>query len=148
MELDFAYFKYWFEGIVGTCELIVSTDAFGRKWLGHEAGITSIYCYDELMEQLLGDLHLEEHVALFANELGEWNAFDAVGAFARAALILHKTVDDDPELQSPEALLASQEWAAFQAAARPVIELPVAKGYRSGRVDIDIPGGCGPSRED
>ena len=48
-------FNYWFDGIVSTCELIVSKDAFRRAWILGDRSITSIHDYVELFEQLMGD---------------------------------------------------------------------------------------------
>ena len=58
--VDSGYFKYWLDGVVGTCELIASQDAFRRTWLAGETGITSIHYFDELLEQTLGDLRLDQ----------------------------------------------------------------------------------------
>jgi len=148
MVFDCDYFRYWFGGIVGTCELIASADAFRRVWLQHEATITSIHYHDELLEQLLGDLHLEESVVQFGSALHELGALDAVRAFAGAVLDLEKAAREVTDLQNAEALLASRPWAQLQAAAGLVIELPAAKVYRTGREDIDLPGQHGSQSRD
>ena len=139
MTPDSNYFNYWLDGIVGTSELIASTDGFRRAWLQGDTSITSIHYYDELMEQLLGDLHLKENTVQFASALKRLDAFDAVSAFAHAVLSLERTVQENTDLHDHETLLASREWASLQAAATRVIELPAAKTYRTGRVDIDLP---------
>jgi hypothetical protein len=139
MDLDPSYFKYWFDGIVGTCELIASTDAFARAWLKQDTSITSIHYYDELMEQLLGDLHLIEHRARFEAALKRIDALDTISAFSNSLLALQRSVTARAELRDPRVLLASQEWADLQSTALSVISAPAATTYRTGRSDITIP---------
>ncbi|MFY9727737.1 MAG: hypothetical protein WB579_20390 [Bryobacteraceae bacterium] len=143
MRFDSAYFKYWFDGIVGTSEFIASPDAFRRAWLQRDTGITSIHYYDELIEQLLGDLRLEENAVRFSDVLKGLDVLDAVSAFTDAVLSVNQAVKQNTELQNQETLLASREWAKLQQAAMRVIESPAARAYRTGRSDIDIPGESG-----
>ena len=134
------YFKYWLDGIIGTSELIASSDAFRRTWLEGETGITSIYCYDELLEQLLGDLRLGEHLVQFADALFKLGAVDAVTALWKALVSVKESVDEHRELQDQAVLLASEDWRNLQAAAMRVIELPSFKPHGTGRKDIQIQG--------
>ena len=113
MEFDSSYFNYRFDGVIGACELIASTDAFWRAWIEHDTSITSTHCYDELMEQLLGDLHLIEHRVRFDVTLKSIDASDAISALSSALVTLEGSVNERAELRDPGALLASQEWAAL-----------------------------------
>ena len=131
-------FKYWFEGIVGTCELIVSKDAFRRAWILGDKSVTSIHYYLELFEQLMGDLHLEECIGQFAEELQQIGATEAVTELAKGLRKLDERIEGNRDLQDPEKLLASPEWASFRIAARRVIELPGVKSYRTNRTDITL----------
>jgi hypothetical protein len=142
--LDSGYFKYWLDGVVGTCELIASQDAFRRTWLAGETSVTSIHYFDELLEQMLGDLRLEENAAGFAEALRELGVLDAVSAFCDALVSIKQSVDKHTELQDQVVLLSSECWRTLQAAAIRVIEQPSLKAYRSGRKDIQIPGESGP----
>jgi len=126
------------DGIIGTSELIASTDAFQRVWLGNDTGITSIRTFGELVEQLLGDLRLIENAAHFEPVLREMNAYDAVSAFACCLLSIERLATERAEMQDPERLLASPEWGTLRAAALRVISTPAATEFRTHRADIAI----------
>ena len=117
-------FTYWIEGIVGTCELISSPSAFKRVWVLGDTSITSIHYPAELFEQLLGDLHLEECLEHFAEQLRELGAFEAIAGFTSALVALEGNIKGNPTLGDPETLLASQGWSALQTAAKRVVDLP------------------------
>jgi hypothetical protein len=117
-------FNYWFEGVVGTCELISSPSVFERVWVFGDTGITSIHYADELFEQLLGDLHLQECLQHFADQLREMGAWEEIGNFASALVDLERIVRSNPALDDPRTLLASQGWSLLQTAARRVVDLP------------------------
>jgi len=121
--------EYWLEGIIGTCELIVSKDAFTRAWILGDQSVTSIHYYDELFEQLIGDLHLEECIGRFESVLREIGAFDELSAFPAALRRLDQHVETCASLQDPKVLLASEEWAEFQLAAKRVLALPAVQAY-------------------
>ena len=122
-------FEYWLEGVVRTCELIASEEAFFRTWVLGDRSITSIHYYDELFEQLIGDLHLEECIGQFENTLRKDGAFDAVSSFAVALRHLDQCIESRSDLHDAKMLLASEVWAAFQNSARQVLALPAAQSY-------------------
>jgi len=122
-------FDYWFDGIVGTCNLIADNEAFRRAWLLEDQTITSIHYYDEMFEQLVGDLHLEESIVRFANILSASGSLETVQAFATALHELDGRIECNEELQNPRALLGSREWRSFQLAAKRVLDLPIAQKY-------------------
>ena len=121
--------EYWLEGVVRTCELIASKEAFFQTWVLGDHSITSIHYYDELFEQLIGDLHLEECIGQFENTLRKDGAFDALSSFAAALRHLDQCIESRYDLHDAKILLASEEWAAFQYAARQVVALPAAQSY-------------------
>ena len=129
MEPAMFTFEYWLTGIVSTCELIASKDAFYRTLILGDHSITSIHYYDELLEQLIGDLHLEECIGLYEGTLRKDEAFDAVSGFAAALRLLDQSVATHSDLREAKVFLASEEWAAFQNAAKQVLALPVAQSY-------------------
>lgn len=122
-------FEYWFDCIVGTCGLIADNDAFMRTWVLGDDSITSIISYDELFEQLIGDLHLDESIQRFAGNLHSLGALETIRGFARAVHEIESRIAATPELQNPADLLRSQEWRDFQVTAKRVPDLPVAAKY-------------------
>jgi hypothetical protein len=125
-------FDYWFENIVSTCDLIASPSALTQAWINKDKSITSAYDLDELLEQLLGDLHLEEHIRLFEDALRKAGAFDAIEAFTRALLEVKSTARSGLHEWKPEEVLTSPAWEALQQKARIIIQLPAAKPYTRG----------------
>lgn len=123
--------EYWLEGIVRTCELIANKDALTEVWIRGDQSITSIHYYDELFEQLIGDLHLEECIGQFASALREIGAFDDLATFSASLRRLDQRVETCAGLQDPKVLLGSEEWAGFQLAAKSVLALPAAQPYLS-----------------
>ncbi len=119
-------FTYWFEGIVGACELISSPNAFERAWVMGDASTTSIHYPDEFFEQLLGDLHLEECLKHFEDRLRKVDALEVIANFANVLVDLERTIRNNPALNTPKTLLASPEWSILQGAARRVVNLPSA----------------------
>ncbi len=124
-------FDYWFASLIGTCEIIVNKDALRRAWLLDDRSKTSIYSYDELFEQLAGDLHIDECIKLFKICLQQVNALEVVTALAQALHKLNNCVETNTKLQNPNILLSSAEWASFQDASQRVLQLPVAQSYCS-----------------
>ena len=70
-------FEYWFDNVVGASNLIASEDALARAWIQKDETITSAHDPDEFLEQLLGDLNLEENVQRFDEKLRLLSAFEA-----------------------------------------------------------------------
>jgi len=126
MLADGDYWDYWFDGIISTCRLIADKDVFRRVWILGDFTITSIHYYDELLEQLLGDLHLATSLQRFEKRLSDVGALDAVREFARALHELDTRVTCTPALQEPCTLLDSREWRHFQLSAKRVADLPIA----------------------
>src|SRR5690348_13036878 len=106
-------FEYWFSGIIGTCELITNKDAFYRTWVLGDHSLTSIHYYDELFEQLVGDLHLDDCIQQFAADLERHGAFKAFVEFSVALHTLDRQIESLAELRNSAALLNSREWADF-----------------------------------
>lgn len=52
------YFEYWLKNIASYSNLIDDPNALRKVWIDGAMDITSAYSVDELLEQLLGDLHL------------------------------------------------------------------------------------------
>jgi hypothetical protein len=127
MLADDDYWDYWFDGIIGTCRLIADRDVFKRVWILGDFTITSIHYYDELLEQLLGDLHLDTSLQRFEKRLSDVGALEAVQEFARALHELDACVSGAPELQDARTLLDSREWRDFQLTAKRVTDLPIAR---------------------
>ena len=127
-----SHFNRWFENVVSSSRLIADSDALSRVWIKGEKGITSMFSVDELLEQLLGDLHIEENVPLFENDLKSCGAFEAFQAFAKELAALEVAVGSDPQLGNPENLLSSQRWEAVRLAAERIRELPSQPLTRDG----------------
>ena len=94
-----------------------------------DSSITSIHYYDELFEQLMGDLRLEEHIKQFDSRLKGLGAVEALSAFSAALLRVDRCIESRPELQSPKVLLVSAEWAESQRAASDVLAVPALQRY-------------------
>jgi hypothetical protein len=118
------YFGYWIANIVSSSKLIADSDALGGVWINGETGITSAYSVDELLEQLLGDLRLQEHIQQFEVRLRRIGALEEVATFAQ---LLVEAIKKDSRLESPENPMASESWKNLQKAANRVIQVPVAK---------------------
>jgi hypothetical protein len=123
-------FRYWFDNVVGSSQLIASEGALRRKWVQKETGITSAYDPDELFEQLLGDLRLKDEVQRFKDDLIQLGAFDALNALTSALIEAEGLVRGDARFADPQTLLTSPEWAAVRHAAGGVIRLPAAKALK------------------
>jgi hypothetical protein len=82
-------------------------EAFARVWLHGDKTITSIHTFAELVEQLMGDLHLEECILRFADTLRHLGVFDSLADFARVLGELEQSARRDPTLHNPERLLRS-----------------------------------------
>lgn len=121
------YFDYWIKSIASSAKLIADPTALSRAWINGETGITSAYSADELLEQLLGDLRLQEHTRLFEQRLRVVGALDEVSEFAEALVGLEKALKNDSRLGRPESLLASHVWRTLQATARRIARLPAVK---------------------
>lgn len=111
-------FDYWWDNLTAAAQLISSEDALKRKWVQGESGITSAYSPIELLEQLLGDLHLEDCVARFHAELEQRGAVVPLEHLTRALLVLEEKVKDNPGLPDPLGLLSSPEWRDVRDAGR------------------------------
>jgi hypothetical protein len=63
------YFEYWFDNVIAASDLIASNDALAGTWIQKDEALMSAHDPDELMEQLLGDMNLEENVQRFDEKL-------------------------------------------------------------------------------
>jgi hypothetical protein len=124
---DVIDFKYWFDNILATANLIASEEALSRAWTQGDRTVTSAYDPDELLEQLLGDLHLREQVQIFEKTLRQMGASEIIASFTAALVELERGIRSQPSLENPEKLLASPVWADLRTAAKRVIQLPAAK---------------------
>src|SRR5579884_2321885 len=111
----------WISEVVGVCELIVSKDALYRTWVLHDYSITSIHYYDELFQQLIGDLRLDENIKHFKSKLDQHRALDSVAGFATALHYLDEQIESRAELRDPAVLLISPEWQLLKEAAAKVL---------------------------
>ena len=127
-------FDYWFDGIVGTCELIASESAFRKVWIDGDHTIASIHGYAELYAQLTEDLCLDRNLREFASTTGDEPTIRTVGCISQALKILEESIEVNRELNDPATLLFSPQWATFRECARQVIALPRAQPYRNGRM--------------
>ena len=100
-------FKYWFDNILATAKLMASETDLRRAWTQGDDTITSAYDPNELLEQLLGDLRVAEHVQMFEHDLQERGAYESVATFARAVMDVESAIRSEPSLENPESLLAS-----------------------------------------
>lgn len=115
-----SYFDYWMENVRSTSKLIADPTVFKRVWVQREPNVTSVLNVDELLEQLLGDLQLEENVTRFANELRAHGVFEPFSSLTKALVDLEKAILLDPQLRNPEKLLSSQSWETLKLAAEQV----------------------------
>jgi len=122
-------FDYWFENIVSEADLISSPNALTKAWIQKDKDVTSAYDIDELLEQLLGDLRLHEHLRRFDQDLCRIGAVEAVAAFAQALLDLEKIIKSDLRLKKPENLLISSQWEGLVRLAKCITQLPAARIY-------------------
>jgi hypothetical protein len=125
-------FRYWFDNIVAAANLIASDDALRRAWAQGDKTITSAYDPDELLEQLLGDLHLREHVQMFEDGLRQMGAYEIVAAFNAAAVDVEGMIRREPGFEDPERLLTSPVWAELRTAAKRVIQSPAERNSGAG----------------
>jgi hypothetical protein len=130
-------FEYWFDGIIGTCELIADRDVFEHVWVFGDKTVTSIHYPDELFEQLLGDLNVEENVEYFRDRLKQMGVFEAVVKFTAALLEVEKANKIHPDLRDPKSFLRSDEWARVKLAAQQLIDLPTVTPFRNRKTHIE-----------
>jgi hypothetical protein len=131
-------FEYWFNGIVGTCELIANEDVLRKVWIGGDRSITSIHYYDELYVQLTDDLFLDGNLREFASTIGDVGTIETLATFSQALNILDQSIKANQELNDPATLLSSPQWATFREGAKKVIALPYAQPYRNERMTQGI----------
>lgn len=115
-------FKYWFDNILAAAKLIASETDLRRAWIQGDAAITSAYDPNELLEHLLGDLRVAEHVQMFGDNLREKGAYESVATFAGAVLDVESAIRSEPSLENPENLLVSPVWTKLRGAAKSVLE--------------------------
>jgi hypothetical protein len=85
-------FEYWFNGIVGACELIADEDVLRKVWIGGDRSITSIHYYDELYVQLTDDLFLDGNLREFASTIGDVGTIQTLAKFSQALNILDQSI--------------------------------------------------------
>jgi hypothetical protein len=124
-------FNNWITNIIATCDLIASPDALRKAWVQRDETITSAYDFNELAEQVLGDLALEEQIKRFSNELENKNALAALSAFSRAFRNVDQSTRENPALRDPSTLLNSDAWFSLRDTARSILDLPSAAPYRT-----------------
>src|SRR5579862_6240149 len=124
-------FEYWLDGVVGTCESIESESELHKVWIDGDDSITSIYDYDELYEQITGDLLFDTSLREFAARIGDEATMQTLAGFSQALKTLDQSIEANQELRNPAALLSSREWATFRESARQVVELPYSQPYRN-----------------
>ena len=128
----------WLPQIVTTCELVASSDAFTRTWLEGNRVITSIIDFEELYEQIFGDLDSDACLVKFGKTIDD-ETCEAVSVFLASLRVVDAKREADSELRDhPVLLLKSEEWRNASQAARAVISLPQVAMHRSGRADIQI----------
>jgi hypothetical protein len=130
--------EIWLDQVVGYCEFICHKQALRRVWIERDITITSIYAYDELFEQLVGDMHLDSLVEQFAPKIIDEETIEMLRAFAKAIQRLDAQIDSHSELQSARRLLDSTAWAAFSKSASQVIATSYVQAFRKGRKTPDI----------
>jgi hypothetical protein len=126
-------FDSWFENIVSTANLIASPHALNQVWIQGDKNVTSAYDFNELLEQLLGDLHLQEETHRFHHQLRQIDAFEPITEFAQQLLGLERLVSNDLRLQDPQNLLTSPGWVQLKNLAQNITQLPAAKVYTKER---------------
>lgn len=131
-------FSDWFRQIVTTCELIASEDALERKWVAHEVGITSIIDFEELYEQVFGDLDSEACLKKFGGIM-QAESISAVKSLLTALRANDALIMNRAELKRPSELFQHEYWVALKDAAQAVILLSDARPFRTGRSDIRVP---------
>jgi len=121
MTIPTGYFDYWIQNIDSYSRLIADPHELERAWINKDKRVTSAYDFDELMEQLLDDLRVEEHVDQFKDSLQRMGALEAVTAFAAELTDLDQTVKGRPQLRDPQVLLRSPEWENLRRTAEGVV---------------------------
>jgi hypothetical protein len=131
-------FEIWLDQVIGYCEFICHKQALRRAWIEGDRTITSIYAYDELYEQLIGDMDLDSLVEQFAPKIANEEAIQTLRAFSKAIHRLDTQIDSHSKLQSSRHLLDSNAWAAFSTSASQVMATPYIQAFRECRKTPDI----------
>jgi len=122
----------WTDGILSYCELIVHDTALKKTWVDHDRSITSVVDFDELIEQIFGDLDADnlevEMLRGIAKTYGATDLSEALRIFLAAMREADKTRGSVPRLLDATYLLQSTTWGAVIAAAQKAIETSKRSG--------------------
>lgn len=105
--------EVWIEGIAGTADLI-ATGVIDHVWSTKEYGLTSILYYDELYEQVIGDLDSEEILKQFCrSELYTPELKAAASDFIAELMELDRKIVGS-KLKAEADILNMPEWRHFK----------------------------------
>ena len=107
-------------------KFILDEELIWSVWVNKKNDITSVTDFDELYEQLLGDLDMEELERDLPNIL-------VVDVFSREKILnflatfreVDGKINTNKELRDPSILLKSGIWKKFQVTCAVVLELPL-----------------------
>ena len=112
-------FDSWFTEIVSYWDFVTST-APVRVWVEGQKGITSCYDPYEFLEQVLGDLDLDNLIPIHANSLRSIGAYDAAVNFHRVLVQLEQKIGRDAKGSD---VLRSAEWEAVRQVAEDALSV-------------------------
>ena len=115
--------RIWLNYIRRTCTFILDERKLRSVWLDHKSGVTSVTNFDELFEQLFGDLDSEnKEKELDRIFVARIDAKKSIIQFLRAIKKIDQQRFSSKSYLNLENLLNSTDWTNLQTACRYVLE--------------------------
>jgi len=115
-------FDVFLEGILGAAELVSDKVTLKAVWLGGDRKKTSMVNFDEMYEQLFGDLYLDDYLEDITSPsymtLGQ---SQAVRAFIEQIHVINDRYFKLPNPQNLNEIIETTEWEAFSVTASRVL---------------------------
>ena len=109
----------WLPQILGYCELVCDDLKIRRAWINHDTSATSVTSFDELYEQIFGDLDSDRLQAELPVLLNDADVMQhAIHDFLEALRASDRVRATEPGLKNASAFLSSKHWKLVQTAAR------------------------------
>jgi hypothetical protein len=107
-------------------KFVIDRHKIASVWIDKKNGITSVTDFDELYEQLFGDLDMSE-LERDLPKLEEIDPItrDRIFEFLKVFRMVDKKVTTIPSLSDPRILLKSDVWKQFELACKAVLEMPL-----------------------
>lgn len=126
-------FQTWLSQIVGYCQFIVDESGVRKSWIEGDFSQTSVTGFDELYEQVFDDLDSDDCEKMMISNLSDFPLkAGAVSGFLSELRRINLIIENNEDLQPPDALLSSSEWRRVVVSAEMVLSVFGENGVESG----------------